>query len=88
MSVLYGECRPLLLCTRFRGNMDVWDPTFLDGLADEGFRVITFDYRVHRDGELIAHGFTRHVWVDANNRPRRLPDDVLEAIAPFIAPAH
>lgn len=51
-------------------------------------RVITFDYRVHRDGELIAHGFTRHVWVDANNRPRRLPDDVLEAIAPFIAPAH
>ncbi|PVM90541.1 alpha/beta fold hydrolase [Caulobacter endophyticus] len=39
-----GEGRPLLLCTRFRGNMDVWDPAFLDGLADEGFRVITFDY--------------------------------------------
>jgi acyl-CoA thioester hydrolase len=50
-------------------------------------RVITFDYRVQRAGELISHGFTRHVWVDANNRPRRLPDEVLEAIAPFIAPA-
>lgn len=39
-----GEGRPLVLCNRFRGTMDVWDPAFLDGLADEGFRVITFDY--------------------------------------------
>jgi acyl-CoA thioester hydrolase len=48
-------------------------------------RVITFDYRVHRGDELISHGFTRHVWVDPNNRPRRLPADVLDAIAPFIS---
>lgn len=39
-----GSGRPLVLCTRFRGNMDVWDPAFLDGLATRGFRVITFDY--------------------------------------------
>ena len=49
-------------------------------------RVITFDYRVHRGNELIAHGFTRHVWVDANNHARRLPDGVQDAIAPFISP--
>ena len=39
-----GEGQPIVLCTRFRGNMDVWDPAFLDALAARGFRVITFDY--------------------------------------------
>jgi pimeloyl-ACP methyl ester carboxylesterase len=39
-----GSGKPLVLCTRFRGNMDVWDPAFLDALAGEGLRVITFDY--------------------------------------------
>lgn len=39
-----GEGKPIVLCTRFRGNMDVWDPLFLDSLAREGLRVITFDY--------------------------------------------
>ncbi|SHH41173.1 alpha/beta fold hydrolase [Streptomyces sp. 3214.6] len=39
-----GHGRPLVLCTRFRGNLDTWDPAFLDTLAEQGFRVITFDY--------------------------------------------
>jgi pimeloyl-ACP methyl ester carboxylesterase len=39
-----GAGKPLVLCTRFRGNMDVWDPAFLDALASRGFEVITFDY--------------------------------------------
>ncbi|MDI1451682.1 alpha/beta hydrolase [Polyangium sp. 6x1] len=39
-----GTGKPIVLCTRFRGNMDVWDPGFLDALAAQGFRVITFDY--------------------------------------------
>jgi pimeloyl-ACP methyl ester carboxylesterase len=39
-----GSGKPIVLCTRFRGNMDVWDPAFLDALAAQGFRVITFDY--------------------------------------------
>jgi pimeloyl-ACP methyl ester carboxylesterase len=39
-----GTGKPLVLCTRFRGNLDVWDPAFLDALAANGFRVITFDY--------------------------------------------
>ncbi len=26
------------------GNMDKWDPAFIDALANSGFRVITFDY--------------------------------------------
>lgn len=39
-----GTGTPLVLCTRFRGNLDSWDPAFLDALAARGFRVITFDY--------------------------------------------
>src|SRR5262245_23039085 len=39
-----GEGPPIVLCTRFRGNMDYWDPLFLDSLAGTGLRVVTFDY--------------------------------------------
>lgn len=39
-----GTGRPLVLCTRFRGTIDDWDPLFLDSLVARGFRVITFDY--------------------------------------------
>lgn len=39
-----GTGQPILLGTRFRGNLDLWDPAFLDALAAKGFRVITFDY--------------------------------------------
>src|SRR5262245_26045026 len=39
-----GAGKPIVLCTRFRGNLDLWDPAFLDGLAANGFRVVTFDY--------------------------------------------
>ncbi|WP_323843882.1 alpha/beta hydrolase [Microbulbifer magnicolonia] len=38
-----GQGVPLVLCLRFRGVMDVWDPAFLDALARH-FNVITFDY--------------------------------------------
>lgn len=39
-----GDGQPIVLCTRFRGNLDCWDPAFLDALVAAGFRVITFDY--------------------------------------------
>ena len=39
-----GSGTPILLCTRFRGTLDLWDPAFLDALAKHSFRVITFDY--------------------------------------------
>ena len=38
-----GEGPPIVLCLRFRGVMDAWDPAFLDALA-KNFTVITFDY--------------------------------------------
>ncbi|MDY7232485.1 alpha/beta fold hydrolase [Hyalangium rubrum] len=38
-----GKGVPLILCLRFRGILDSWDPAFLDALAVH-HRVITFDY--------------------------------------------
>ena len=40
---IIGEGIPILMCNRFRGTLDTWDPLFLDTLA-ESFQVITFDY--------------------------------------------
>lgn len=38
-----GSGKPMILCQRFRGNLDDWDPAFLDALARD-YRVITFNY--------------------------------------------
>lgn len=38
-----GKGLPIILINRFRGNLDTWDPAFLDALA-LGFNVITIDY--------------------------------------------
>lgn len=38
-----GSGTPMILCARFRGNLDSWDPAFLDALAEK-YTVIIFDY--------------------------------------------
>jgi pimeloyl-ACP methyl ester carboxylesterase len=38
-----GSGLPIILVNRFRGNLDTWDPAFLDALAST-FNVITIDY--------------------------------------------
>jgi acyl-CoA thioester hydrolase len=41
-----------------------------------------FDYKVTRDGEVIADGWTAHACVDAKSlRPTRIPPDLAAAIA-------
>ncbi len=47
-------------------------------------RAATFDYRVRRDGEIIAEGFTRHVCMDADRRTRRFPDELVAAVSKFL----
>jgi pimeloyl-ACP methyl ester carboxylesterase len=39
-----GKGKPIVLCHRFRGVLDLWDPAFIDSLTAEGFQVVTFDY--------------------------------------------
>ena len=41
---MIGEGDPIILCPRFRGNLDCWDPAFLDALAKK-HKVVTFNYR-------------------------------------------
>jgi acyl-CoA thioester hydrolase len=50
-------------------------------------RTVTFSYRVLRGDVTLVEGWTRHLCVDSGNRPRRIPAEVLEAMAPFSAPA-
>lgn len=38
-----GSGSPMILANRFRGDLDKWDPKFLD-LLSQHYRVITFDY--------------------------------------------
>ena len=38
-----GKGDPFILCNRFRGTLDTWDPAFVDSLA-RNFTMITFDY--------------------------------------------
>jgi pimeloyl-ACP methyl ester carboxylesterase len=39
-----GNGPAVVLCNRFRGTLDTWDPAFIDGLATH-FQIITFDFR-------------------------------------------
>jgi pimeloyl-ACP methyl ester carboxylesterase len=39
-----GNGEPIILCSRFRANLDDWDPAFLDALA-KNYQVITFNYK-------------------------------------------
>lgn len=61
-----GSGTPLILCVRFRGVLDSWDPAFLDALAGN-FRVITFDY----SGIGQSTG-------EASYRPERLARDAID----------
>lgn len=46
-------------------------------------RMVTFRYRVRRNNEPLVEGWTRHVCVTPDNRPRRLPAGVIEALEPY-----
>lgn len=67
-----GSGTPIVLCTRFRGNMDAWDPAFLDVLAANGLRVITFDY----SGLGLSSGTATYNPIEMVQDPR----DLIEAL--------
>ena len=47
--------------------------SWIQGLGSRG---IQFAYEVHRDAALLATGRTDHVWINAQNRPCRVPDEL------------
>jgi acylglycerol lipase len=90
---LIGAGKPIVLCTRFRGNVDLWDPLFLDSLAHAGFRVITFDYSglglVDRTkGLQPGDAGARRVRPDRSTGPARGRDRRMVARRPCCASVH
>ncbi len=47
-------------------------------------RLVTFDYRAVRAGDVIADGFTTHVCVDSELRVRRFPGELVAAMQAFL----
>ena len=47
-------------------------------------RTVTFLYSVYRGDEHMAEGFTHHVCVDRDFKPRRFPDDAMKAMQAFV----
>ena len=47
-------------------------------------RAVQFAYRTFSGDKLIAVGTTRHVAVDGNLRPRRMPDRLIEALRDYV----
>ena len=53
-------------------------------LMELASRGLSFQYEVVNEGErLLAEGSTRHVFADAQGRPRRAPAEILEALEAF-----
>ena len=53
-------------------------------VSEVGRSSLRFEYRVMKKsrGELLAEGFTVHVFVDQNLKPTRVPPDVRERVTP------
>lgn len=45
---------------------------------------LTFGYRIHKDAELLADGYTRHAVIGPTGKPRALPEH-LRALLPVVA---
>ncbi|MCE5249488.1 acyl-CoA thioesterase [bacterium] len=41
---------------------------------------VRIDYKIHKDGEIVATGFTEHAFVDDNLRPMRPPKNVRDKL--------
>ncbi len=56
------------------------------GVARLGGAQATFDYRVLREGALLAEARTRHAIVNAAEKPIRMPPDLRDALARHLLP--
>lgn len=47
-------------------------------------RTVEFSYRVSNQGRLIATGTTKHIAVDQDQKPHRIPDALLAALERYV----
>lgn len=41
---------------------------------------VNFQYEIHRNGELLVTGFTRHAAINGDGRPTRVPDELVATL--------
>jgi acyl-CoA thioester hydrolase len=83
-----GLLLPVLEChVRFQVGAEYDDLVRIETAVSQlRSRSVTFVYRAFRGEQLMATGWTQHVCVTPDNRLRRIPPEVLEAMAPYIVP--
>lgn len=81
-----GWLLPLIeLSVRFLRGPRYDDLLVVEATLVEATRLkLRLEYRVRRDGELLAEGMTHHVSTGPDLKPRRLPRDVFEKLARFL----
>ena len=58
------------------------------GLNEIGGIRLNFGFRIlNGDGTLLAEGETRHVCASIDEKPKRLPKDLVEKLQPFLTPS-
>lgn len=66
---------------RITGSADFGDIVEIEtGVARVRSRSVVFFYKVSLRGTVIARGETKHVPVDPDKKPKRLPDPLLKAL--------
>jgi len=69
---------------RFLVGADYDDTIRIDTtIAELRSRAVRFRYRAWRGEQMLAEGWTRHICVTSDNTPRRIGDDIVEAISPW-----
>jgi acyl-CoA thioester hydrolase len=75
----------VMFACRFNGSADYGDTVTIETrIANLRSRAVEFSYRILNRGKVIATGMTRHVAADASLKAKRLPDELLGALAVYV----
>ena len=81
-----GTLFPVIEYTcRMVGSSDYGDTVSVETtVASLRSRQVVFGYRVVNRGEVIATGTTTHVPMDEDRHARRMPDELMKALGPYV----
>ena len=75
----------VVFACRLNDSADFGDTVTIETrIANLRSRSVEFSYKILNQGKVIASGMTRHVAVDASQKAKRLPDDLLRALAMYV----
>jgi acyl-CoA thioester hydrolase len=75
----------VMFACRLSGSADYGDTVKIETrVANLRSRSVEFSYKILNGGKVIATGMTRHVAVDPSLNAKRLPDDLLGALAVYV----